>query len=86
MFSPFVADLYERGDRDRLNALFKPITRWTLGGTVPLLLLFLIAPAAVLQVFGEFLRHRRGVAAGPADRPDGERQRGSGRVRPDHGG
>ena len=30
MFSPFVADLYERGLRDRLNALFKQITRWTL--------------------------------------------------------
>ncbi len=35
MFSPFVADLYERGLRDRLNALFKQITRWTLGGTIP---------------------------------------------------
>ncbi|MEA2520695.1 MAG: hypothetical protein QOI81_341, partial [Actinomycetota bacterium] len=44
MFSPFVADLHERGERDRLNALFKQITRWTLGGTIPLLLLFLIAP------------------------------------------
>lgn len=52
MFSPFVADLYERGLRDRLNALFKQITRWTLGGTIPLLLLFMIAPAAVLKVFG----------------------------------
>ncbi|MGZ4132716.1 MAG: hypothetical protein ACXVWF_06695 [Actinomycetota bacterium] len=52
MFSPFVADLHERGERDRLNALFKQITRWTLGGTIPLLLLFLIAPAPVLKVFG----------------------------------
>ena len=52
MFSPFVADLYERGLRDRLNALFKQVTRWTLGGTIPLLLLFLIAPAAVLSLFG----------------------------------
>ena len=52
MFSPFVADLYERGLRDRLNALFKQITRWTLGGTIPLLLLFMIAPASVLKVFG----------------------------------
>ena len=52
MFSPFVADLHEKGERDRLNALFKQITRWTLGGTVPLLLLFLIAPAPVLHVFG----------------------------------
>ena len=52
MFSPFVADLYERGLRDRLNALFKQITRWTLGGTIPLLLLFMIAPASMLKVFG----------------------------------
>jgi O-antigen/teichoic acid export membrane protein len=52
MFSPFVADLYERRERDRLNSLFKSVTRWTLAGTVPLLLLFFIAPAAVLRVFG----------------------------------
>ena len=52
MFSPFVADLHERGERDRLNALFKSITRWTLAGTVPLLLLFFIAPEPVLKVFG----------------------------------
>ena len=52
MFSPFVADLYERHLHDRLNALFKQVTRWTIGGTIPLLLLFLIAPAAVLKVFG----------------------------------
>ena len=52
MFSPFVADLYERGLIDRLNALFKRITRWTLGGTIPLLLLFLVAPSSVLKVFG----------------------------------
>jgi O-antigen/teichoic acid export membrane protein len=52
MFSPFVADLHERDERERLNALFKSITRWTLAGTVPLLLLFFIAPEAVLKVFG----------------------------------
>jgi O-antigen/teichoic acid export membrane protein len=52
MFSPFVADLHERGERDRLNGLFKSITRWTLAGTIPLLLLFAIAPAPVLKVFG----------------------------------
>jgi len=52
MFSPFVADLHERGERDRLNALFKQITRWTLGGTIPLLLLFFITPASVLHLFG----------------------------------
>jgi O-antigen/teichoic acid export membrane protein len=52
MFSPFVADLHERGERERLNNLFKTITRWTLALTVPVLLLFLIAPAQVLHLFG----------------------------------
>jgi O-antigen/teichoic acid export membrane protein len=52
MFTPFVADLHERGLRDRLNMLFKQITRWTLAGTIPLLLLFAIAPGPVLRVFG----------------------------------
>ncbi len=52
MFSPFVADLHERDERDKLNGLFKSITRWTLAGTIPLLLLFMIAPGPVLKVFG----------------------------------
>jgi len=52
VFSPFVADLHERGERERLDALFKAITRWTVAGTIPLLLLMLIVPGAILQVFG----------------------------------
>jgi O-antigen/teichoic acid export membrane protein/ribosomal protein S18 acetylase RimI-like enzyme len=52
MFSPFVADLHERGERERLDGLFKAITRWTLAGTIPLLLLFVVAPGPVLKIFG----------------------------------
>jgi O-antigen/teichoic acid export membrane protein len=52
MFSPFVADLHAKGERERLDALFKTITRWTVAGTIPLLLLMLIVPAAILQIFG----------------------------------
>jgi O-antigen/teichoic acid export membrane protein len=52
MFSPFVADLHARGERDRLNGLYKSLTRWTLAGTIPLLLVLLVEPAAVLRVFG----------------------------------
>jgi O-antigen/teichoic acid export membrane protein len=52
MFSPFVADLYARGERDRLDDLYKAVTRWMVAGTLPLLLLLLIAPGAVLRVFG----------------------------------
>lgn len=52
IFSPFVADLHARGERDRLDAMYKTLTRWMLVATLPLLLLFLVAPGAVLRVFG----------------------------------
>src|SRR5207249_905352 len=44
--------LHARGERDRLDGLYKSLTRWTLAGTVPLLLLLLIVPGPVLKVFG----------------------------------
>jgi O-antigen/teichoic acid export membrane protein len=52
MFSPYVADLHARGERDRLDALYKALTRWMVAGTIPLLLVLLVAPGPVLQVFG----------------------------------
>jgi O-antigen/teichoic acid export membrane protein len=52
VFSPFVADLHARGERERLDELFKAITRWTVAGTIPILVLMLVVPAAILQVFG----------------------------------
>jgi O-antigen/teichoic acid export membrane protein len=52
VFSPFVADLHARGQRERLDQLFKTITRWTVAGTIPVLLLMLLAPAAILRLFG----------------------------------
>ncbi len=52
MFSPFVADLYARGERDRLDGLYKALTRWVVAGTIPILLLLLVVPGPVLQVFG----------------------------------
>jgi O-antigen/teichoic acid export membrane protein len=52
MFSPFVADLHARGERERLDGLYKALTRWMLAGTIPLLLLLLIVPGPVLLLFG----------------------------------
>jgi O-antigen/teichoic acid export membrane protein len=52
MFSPFVADLHARGERDRLDGLFKALTRWVVAGTLPILLLLVILPGPVLLVFG----------------------------------
>ena len=51
-FSPFVADLHHRGERDRLDGLYKQVTRWTLAATIPVLLVLLILPAQVLRIFG----------------------------------
>jgi O-antigen/teichoic acid export membrane protein len=52
MFSPFVADLHARGERERLDGLYKALTRWTLAGTLPLLLLLLVVPGPILLIFG----------------------------------
>ena len=53
MFSPFVADLHNRGEIARLDQLFKSLTRWTLAATLPLFLLLAVAPDAALRIFGE---------------------------------
>ncbi|MFM7718882.1 MAG: polysaccharide biosynthesis C-terminal domain-containing protein [Actinomycetota bacterium] len=52
VFSPFVADLHARGERERLEGLFRSITRWTVAGTIPVLLLMLVVPGPLLRVFG----------------------------------
>ena len=51
-FSPFIADLHHRGERERLDALYKQVTRWTLTATVPVLLVLAIVPDLVLRIFG----------------------------------
>ncbi|MFN2525148.1 MAG: oligosaccharide flippase family protein [Actinomycetota bacterium] len=52
MFSPFVADLYNRREIERLDGLFKTLTRWTVAATLPAILLLLIVPGPALRVFG----------------------------------
>jgi O-antigen/teichoic acid export membrane protein len=51
-FSPFVADLHHRGEREKLDRLYKSVTRWTLSATIPVLLLLAILPGPVLRIFG----------------------------------
>ena len=56
-FSPFVADLHHRGERARLDALYKQVTRWTLAATIPVLLVLAVMPGSVLRIFGgDFVR------------------------------
>jgi O-antigen/teichoic acid export membrane protein len=59
VFSPFVADLHHRGERDKLDALYKNVTRWGLAITLPILLVLAIMPGTVMRVYGnEFVAGR----------------------------
>src|SRR5262249_43708313 len=44
--------LYARGERDRLNDLYKDLSRWTVAATIPILVVLAVASQAVLEVFG----------------------------------
>jgi O-antigen/teichoic acid export membrane protein len=52
MFSPYVADLHNRGETERLDKLFKTLTRWTIAATLPAFILLAVAPQNVLKLFG----------------------------------
>ena len=52
MFSPYVADLHNRGETARLDKLFKNLTRWTIAATLPVFLILVIAPDTALRIFG----------------------------------
>jgi O-antigen/teichoic acid export membrane protein len=52
IFAPFAADLHARGDRDRLDALFKQATRWALAGTLPAAIVLAVAAPEALRAFG----------------------------------
>ena len=52
MFSPFVADLHARGERDKLDRLYKQLTRWTLAVTLPVFVVLAVTPASALRLFG----------------------------------
>jgi O-antigen/teichoic acid export membrane protein len=53
VFSPFAADLHARGERRRLDELFKRSTRWALAATLPLLIVLFVAADDVLHAFSE---------------------------------
>ena len=51
VFSPFAADLHARGQRLRLEELFKRATRWALTATLPLLVVLIVSADDVLEGF-----------------------------------
>ena len=52
MFSPFVADLYSRGETEKLDRLFKSLTKWTIAATIPAFLVLVVVPGPALRLFG----------------------------------
>jgi O-antigen/teichoic acid export membrane protein len=63
VFSPFVADLYARGERERLGSLFQLVTRATFALTLPVILALFILPEPVLRLFGESFSTERAHTA-----------------------
>ena len=53
VFSPFVADLHHRGEKEKLDALYKNVTRWGLASTMPVLLALAILPGTIMRVYGD---------------------------------
>jgi O-antigen/teichoic acid export membrane protein len=59
VFSPFVADLHHRGEKQKLDALYKNVTRWGLAITLPILLALAILPGTIMRVYGpDFVKGR----------------------------
>ena len=56
MFSPFVADLHARGEREKLDRLYKQLTRWTLAATLPIFVVLAVVPGPALRLFGSDFR------------------------------
>ncbi len=52
VFSPFVADLHHRGEHEKLDQLYKNVTRWGLATTLPILLALAILPGTIMRVYG----------------------------------
>jgi O-antigen/teichoic acid export membrane protein len=52
VFSPFVADLHHRGEKEKLDSLYKNVTRWGLASTLPVLLALAILPGTIMRVYG----------------------------------
>jgi O-antigen/teichoic acid export membrane protein len=56
IFAPMIADLYNQRKIRELDGLFKIVTRWIVVLTLPLILVMVLSPKLVMELFGrEFL-------------------------------
>jgi O-antigen/teichoic acid export membrane protein len=52
IFSPTIADLYARGQHELLGRIFRTLTKWILGLTLPLASVMIIFAPALMHIFG----------------------------------
>ncbi len=52
IFTPTIADLHARGERELLGRLFQTLTKWILGLTLPLGCLIIIFSRELMRIFG----------------------------------
>ncbi len=53
IFMPVIADLHHRGEMQRLDALFKLVTRWVIMAAMPILLALFLYAEAFIGFFGQ---------------------------------
>jgi O-antigen/teichoic acid export membrane protein len=56
IFAPMISELHHRGATAEMEAYFRVVTVWALEFFVPLMLLFIVAPSAILGLFGREFR------------------------------
>lgn len=52
VFSPVIADLHARNDRGMLQRLYKALTKWVLGLTLPLAITVMVYARPIMRIFG----------------------------------
>jgi O-antigen/teichoic acid export membrane protein len=52
VFSPIIADLHSRGDNVMLSRLYKALTKWVFGVTVPLAIVVMVYARPIMRMFG----------------------------------
>jgi O-antigen/teichoic acid export membrane protein len=52
VFSPIIADLHFRGDNVMLSRLYKALTKWVFGATVPLAIVVMVYARPIMRMFG----------------------------------
>jgi O-antigen/teichoic acid export membrane protein len=52
VFSPIIADLHSRGDSPMLRRLYRALTKWVFGATLPLAITVIVFSRPVMRMFG----------------------------------